>query len=108
MSYCQGMDGEPVDLAQEYGKRRVGRWRSGWEQGWDSRTVELGQLADKRWYVDVSRSGTQVYGDENTARTVLARVLAGGEWREEPAEWTNRGVPADPSWSKVGGRWVRG
>lgn len=101
------MDGEPVDLLHEYGKRAIEQWRTGWAQSWNTCAVTLGQLPDGRWWVELTRAGATAYHTEEAARQALGRVLSSGEWREEPAEWTNRGVPADPAWRKVGTRWVR-
>jgi hypothetical protein len=77
--------GEPVDLVHEYGLRRVQRWRTGAHGTWREEHVEVGQLADGRWYAS-RRGEARAYPTEAQARQVAAQLMAaaGGTWRDEP------------------------
>ena len=87
---------ERVDLDHEYGKVRHQRWGNGWEWGPYATHIEVGQLADGRWYAwrygryagwRDTRQGACVYTGQHAER--LARGTArrwmrtiGGDWVE--------------------------
>lgn len=85
---------ERIDLVHVYGKTRHQRWRHGWALGPYVTHIEVGELADGRWYVECTgrgatrrdtREGACVYAGpraEHYARGTARRRMRtiGGEW----------------------------
>lgn len=73
-----------VDLAREYGKTRHGRWHLDGVPYWQEAHVNLGQLADGRWYADhTGIPGGAYVGTEVEARAVVDDWLTDGRpWVE--------------------------
>lgn len=87
--------GEPIDLTWTTGVRRVQRWRSGHPERWDCRHVTVGQLADGRWWTQITGptgAPCRAYQTEAQARQVADQLMAhaGGEWVDAP-------LPAGPA-----------
>jgi hypothetical protein len=76
------MDGEPIDLLTEYGRRLVHRWEHHGVGPWDHAHAYVGQLADGRWYADrteLGPSNVRAYPDEETALEAARRLMADRE-----------------------------
>jgi hypothetical protein len=89
---------------------RVRAWACGHDGASDYRRVEVGHLADGRWWVRDSRQsgGAYVVGAERAARDLAAGWMsAGGSWRPTPARFDGHGQPADGlEWYRTGGTWL--
>lgn len=88
---------------------RVQAWSFGPEAGSSYRRVEVGHLADGRWWARDSRDtgGAYVTGGEPLARALAAGWMNGGGWRPTPARFDARGQPADGrEWYRSGGTWL--
>jgi hypothetical protein len=107
------VDGEPIQLHLIYGLRRIEKWRHAHIGGWQSYSVELGQLPDDRWYSHTTQRAVMpcswAWPDEDTARAHLAELMAGhDDWIEVPAAYDALMQPATPGpWVRTGGSWRR-
>lgn len=87
---------ERIDLTWLDGKTRHQRWRHGWVYGPYVSHIEVGELADGRWYAECTgraassrdkREGAPVYAGPNAEhyawKTAGRRMrTVGGEWVE--------------------------
>lgn len=92
------------------GVTRVRAWASGGDAGSDYRRIEVGHLADDRWWARDTREpgGAHLVEDEQAARDLAAGWMArGGSWRPTPACFDGHGRPADGlEWYRAGGTWL--
>lgn len=98
-----------VDLAHEFGKARLRRWRTGILNHHTERHIEFGQLADDRgWYARHSGEGAAyVHDSERDARAQVDGWLSAGEWVEVPAQFGPDGRPVEDGWEPHGQTWRR-
>lgn len=102
------MSEERLQLHLQHGVRRLASWRSDHPAASSCRYVTVGQLADGRWFAELTgERGAVVCADEEQARTLAAGWLATGDWWETPAEYDARHEPTEPGWRKTGQLWVR-
>lgn len=93
----------------------LARWTRGDPGTWSTRTIELGQLPDGRFYVRMSGTGQDyAFPDYAHADRAVGELMAvpparasDGDWYEIPATFNARGKPVDPGWRLVAGRWTR-
>ena len=95
---------ERVDLAREFGKQPVRRWRNAPSGSSRCRFIAVGQLADGRWYAHHTGIATEAFvtdDEEQAQRLAEARLTDGQDWVSMPASLGPQGTPTD------GGSWVR-
>lgn len=107
------MDGEPLDLAWQHGKKPARRWWDGGAGPWDEAFVTLGQLQDGRWYshttATTARPNGWAWPTRARAEEHVVELLAGRTgWEDAPAHFDGHGLPGGElgPWRQAGRRWV--
>lgn len=95
------------------GVTRVRAWSTGNPAGHTYRRVEIGTLADGRWFARDSRraGGAYVVATERAACDLADRWMATSrqEWTRTPARFDANGQPCDGlPWRQSGGNWFPG
>lgn len=101
---------ERLHLHTVFGVDRQRRWTTGVQNNATERFVTVGQLADKRWFVDDSKDpkGAQLCRDERDAFDLADKIMARvGEWRRCPAAFDGLNQPIEAGWRRSGHWWLR-
>lgn len=111
--YDQPVDGQPIDITREYGRKPARAWWSPGAGPWDEATIYLGQLADRRWYTTTTERTVNpnawAWPKRERAEEHVAELLAQrDDWQHTPAYFDGGGQPHGElgPWRKEGRRWV--